>query len=94
MIQPLDTCGRLLEDAGATVLRRESPSVTGEMFSKAGSLLTLMSPTLATLCTGDSDGDLSSQRLAFAGMKMTEAGDQLQGIAKKAPTGKSWLKGR
>ncbi|KAL7570380.1 hypothetical protein ACA910_017217 [Epithemia clementina (nom. ined.)] len=93
MIQPLELCGNLLEDAGATVLRKDSPALTGQNLSKAGELLNHISTIIPSLLRGDSDGDLSSQRLAFAGMKLSEAGDQLQGVQKKPAGGKSWLKG-
>ena len=75
------------------MLRKASPVATGEYLSGAGKLLSQAATTIPFLLSGNGDGDLSSQRLAFAGSKMSEAGDELQGIPKKPSGGKSWLKG-
>ena len=83
-----------LEDAGATILRKDPTTVTGENLFQAGQDLQKVSCLVPQLRTGDPDADLSGQRLAFAAQKLSEAGDQLRGTTETETNknNKSWLK--
>lgn len=91
MIEPVHTCSTALEAAGAAIMQRQSVNIIGQQLDLAGTSLATLADLLPRL--GDeNDASQSGQRMLFASQKMTEAGQQLQGI-KAPPTGKSWLKG-
>ena len=93
---PTKECGVALEAAGAAMLQQQPAATTvqniGKQLVSAGESLGQLSKILVDLPAEGSNAALSSQRLKFAGEKMIQAGNNLQGIKSQAK-GKGWLKG-
>ena len=87
---PLETTGQRLEAAGAGILQRLPVAAIGKDLSQAAEAFAVLSDLIPQL---DASGTLAGQRLAFCADKMTEAGQELQGVQPSQPKGKSWLKG-
>jgi len=96
-IPPVENSGTALESTGAAILQRQPVNDIGSKLAESGKSISELSKALLNLSEKAKDGaslmQQSSQRIAFAGIKMTEAGDMLCGTPKEKPKGKSWLKG-
>ena len=91
-VSVLQDCSTALEEAGAAIMQREQMIVVGMKLVQAGSAMQTLSPLILSLSSERQEAEDSAQRMSAAAKKMTEAGNNLQGIQPKA-TGKSWLKG-
>ena len=74
-------------------MRNEMPQSVGTRLVEGGQHLQHLSSTVAKLDKANSNASLSSQRMSYAADQMIEAGNELRGVKKEAPKGKSWLKG-
>lgn len=93
MVETMTTAGVNLEAAGAAIMRRSTGSEIGGYLIICGKQLEISSNQILQLSTDGSNGQISSQRMAYAAQKMMEAGTELIGTPKQKPTGKGWLKG-
>lgn len=93
MVGTMGTAGETLEAAGAGILRRSPLSEVGDHLVGCGNQLEQLSCQILELVPDASNGQVSSQRMAYASEKMIEAGNELRGVQKNKPKGKSWLKG-
>ncbi len=89
------TAGQTLEAAGAGIMMKSSLLEIGGYLTTCGGQLQLLSESISTLSPDQSNGQISSQRMAYAAEKMTEAGNELMlvGGVKPKSKGKGWLKG-
>lgn len=99
MILPTSLAASSLEEAGASVMRRESVVVVGRHLTSCGEALGSLAATVRTLDpSGGGDAGLSAGRMMYASERMIDAGRELTrgeedggfGGTKK---GKSWIKG-
>jgi hypothetical protein len=93
MVQTMETAGVTLEATGRMIMMRTSLAEIGGSMAACGSQLEQLSAAILELSPEESNGQLSSQRMAYAAEKMTEAGNELMGTPKTKPKGKGWLKG-
>ena len=93
MVETMNTAGVNLEAAGAAIMRRGSLTEIGGNLITCGKQLEQSSSQILELSTDASNGQISSQRMAYAAQKMIEAGNELVGSPKQKSTGKGWLKG-
>jgi len=93
MVETMTTAGVNLEAAGAAIMRRSSLTEIAGYLITCGKQLEESSTQILALSTDASNGQISSQRMAYAAQKMIEAGNELMGSPKQKPTGKGWLKG-
>ena len=95
MILTMATAGQTLEAAGAGIMMRSSLVDIGGYLTTCGEQFQSLSESIATLSPDQSNGLISSQRMAYAAEKMIEAGQQLMLVTggKDKPKGKGWLKG-
>jgi len=93
MIQTIATAGTTLERAGAGIMMRSPLSEIGGNMAACGKQLQQLSTQILELSPDASNGQVSSQRMAYAAEKMIEAGNELMGTPKEKPKGKGWLKG-
>ena len=105
-IKPMKETGEALEAAGAYIMQ---PGATaqqiGQQFVTGGKSMQSLSELLlelpsSTMNSKKNDSNntgelvrLCCQRMQYAALKMIEAGNNLQGIAKETPKGKAWIKG-
>lgn len=93
MVEPLRIAGETLEKAGASILKRLPITELAGNLVSCGKELETLSLQIAEIAPEQSDGTVSSQRMAYAAQKMIEAGNELQGTPKSKTKGKGWLKG-
>jgi len=94
-VGPMEQCGTSLEQAGKGIMIGAPINEIGQSLSNGGEALRSLSELILELGDHDlaSDTQLCSQRMKFAADQMILAGQELQGIKKEKPKGKSWLKG-
>jgi hypothetical protein len=88
----LGSAGSDLEEAGACLMTNRALQDVGVKLADCGRGLEAMSNQIIDLAPEQSDAKLCSQRMAFAGERMIEAANELQGEKKPKPKGKGWLK--
>ena len=98
MIRPTALASAYLEEAGASVMRRESIVVVGKHLSSCGEALGSLAAAVRMLDpSGGGDAGLSAGRMEYASEMMIVAGRELtkeeDGSAGGRPKGKSWIKG-
>ncbi|KAL7529712.1 hypothetical protein ACHAXR_003112 [Thalassiosira sp. AJA248-18] len=96
MIAPTKMASVSLEEAGASILQREAVVVVGNHLITCGEAIGLLSTKVAVLDPSggkSEEGKLSAQRMQYASEQMILAGNELIGVKKEKPKGKSWLKG-
>ena len=93
MIEPIQQAALRLEEAGASIMQRQSIKVVGSHLIACGEAIRLLASSIAALSPDDKDAKLSSQRMNYCSEQMIIAGEELAGIKREKPKGKSWLKG-
>ncbi|VEU40881.1 unnamed protein product [Pseudo-nitzschia multistriata] len=98
LVGPSRVCAARLEQAGAGLLMRQGlPEVGAAMVDAAGGMggLSAGIGSLAEARSGDADGTLSAQRMAYAAERLGRAGTELKGEVDpaKKPEGRAFLKG-
>ena len=95
MIQSTKQAATSLEDAGASIMQRQSVEVTGKHLIATGEALGLLSAKVGQLDPTSDEGKLSAQRMMYASEQMILAGKELAGGEEKKgkPKGKAWIKG-
>ena len=94
MISPTKQAAVWLEEAGASIMKRDSVDVVGKHLISCGEALELLSMAVGALDPSSDEGKLSAQRMLYSSQTMIAAGKELTGEKKEMPKGKSWLKGR
>jgi hypothetical protein len=94
MIGVMASAGETLELAGKCILMRTPLAEVGGKLVDCGTVLLTLSSQIAELAPEHSDGQVSSQRMAYASEKMIQAGNELiKGTPQSKPNkGKGWLK--
>jgi len=93
MIAPTKQAAMCLEQAGASIMQRESVDVAANHLISCAKALELLAINVELLDPSSSEGKLSAQRMLYASQQMNMAGRELIGEVKEKPKGKSWLKG-
>jgi hypothetical protein len=93
MVQTMETAGVTLEATGAGIMMRSPLAQIGGSMAACGSQLEQLSAYILEISPEESNGQISSQRMAYAAEKMIEAGNELMGAPKTKPKGKGWMKG-
>lgn len=93
MIGPTKRAASCLEEAGASILRRERVDAVGRHLISCGEAIGSLSARVGVLDPKSKEGKLSSQRMLFASQQMIVAGKELTGEKEEKPKGKSWIKG-
>ena len=93
MVKTMIVAGETLEKSGAGIMMKAPLSDIGSSLVECGEQLEQLSKQIGGLVPEASNGEISSQRMAYASEKMIEAGNELQGAPKPKPKGKGWLKG-
>lgn len=93
MIEPTQQAALRLEEAGASIMQRQSIKVVGSHLIACGESIQMLSSRVLALSPDDKDAKLSSQRMNYCSEQMIIAGEELAGITREKPKGKSWLKG-
>jgi len=96
-VGPTRLCAAKLEQAGAGILMQQTLKEVGASMEEAsvgmGSLAAGIG-SLAEQKSGNADGILSAQRMAFASERLRQAGIELKGeVQRKKPEGRAFLKG-
>jgi len=90
-MEPLKESGRLLEEAGACIMRRQSVAEVGQCFLDCSDNLSLLASAIEPVALE------SSQRMTFAAKRMKDAGQSLKPSSasenETKPKGKAWLQG-
>mmetsp|Transcript_7748 Transcript_7748/g.13968 ORF Transcript_7748/g.13968 Transcript_7748/m.13968 type:complete len:260 (-) Transcript_7748:180-959(-) len=90
-MEPLKESGRLLEEAGACIMRRQSVAEVGQCFLDCSDNLSLLASAIEPMALE------SSQRMTFAAKRMKDAGQSLKPSSasenETKPKGKAWLQG-
>lgn len=93
MIAPTKQASLFLEEAGASIMQRESPAEVGKHLVSCGEALEVLSARVGALDPESGDGKMSAQRMLYASQQMVLAGRELMGEKKEKPKGKAWIKG-
>lgn len=93
MIKPTQQAALRLEEAGASIMQRQSITVVGSHLIACGEAIDMLASSIVALSPDDKDAKLSSQRMNYCSTQMIIAGEELAGIKREKPKGKSWLKG-
>lgn len=93
MVAPTRLAAKCLEEAGASILRREGADTVGRHLTLCGEAIGTLSTRVGALDPESDEGKLSAQRMLYASQQMIIAGKELAGEKKEKPKGKSWIKG-
>jgi hypothetical protein len=93
MIGPMKNAALYLEEAGASILRKEGVNEVGQKLISCGGELEALAIAVGELDPSSAEGQLSSQRMVCASQQMILAGKELRGEKKETARGKSWIKG-
>ena len=92
MISPTKAASISLEQAGASIIQRESPAEVAKHFISCGEALEVLSMKIKKLDPDSEEGKLSSSRMFYASEQIILAGKELS-EKKEKPKGKAWIKG-
>ena len=93
MISPTKAASISLEQAGASIIQRESPAEVAKHFITCGEALEILSMKIKLLDPDSEEGKLSSSRMFYASEQIKLAGKELMGEKKEKTKGKAWIKG-
>lgn len=97
MVSTMQLAGSSLESAGAGILMRQPLGTIGGHLVECGNQFQIIATCIQQLSPSSNNGQVSSQRMAYAAEQMILAGQELQPKnneeTKSKSKGKGWLKG-